>query len=97
MLARMLFDCTRDPSINAKVRERIQRKLNTIKLPYFIEGITLTDLDLGTATPVVLRIHPPTLDDKGLWVDMDVKYEGNIVLALQTNLNLMKLKQHKGS
>ncbi|KAJ8942024.1 hypothetical protein NQ318_002778 [Aromia moschata] len=44
---RVLFDCVRDPSFTLKVRERIQRKLYTIKLPYFIEEILIPELSLG--------------------------------------------------
>jgi hypothetical protein len=36
------------------------------------------------------------LDERGLWVDLDVTYEGTICFTLETKLNLMKVKQMGG-
>lgn len=82
----------RDPGFTKKVQNRIQKKLQTIKLPYFIEEILITELNLGKTPPFILRTEKPVVDDRGLWVDMDISYEGSVVLTLQTKLNLMKLK-----
>ncbi|KAJ8971840.1 hypothetical protein NQ317_001553 [Molorchus minor] len=91
-IGRVLFDCVRDPAFIMKVRERIQRKLYTIKLPYFIEEILIPEMSLGKTPPFIHKTSKPVLDDRGLWVDLDVTYEGMIVLTLQTKLNLMRLK-----
>lgn len=88
----MLFDCIRDASFTKKVKNRIQKKLQTIKLPYFIEEILITELNLGKTPPLILKSEKPILDNRGLWVDLDMSYEGSVVLTLQTKLNLMKLK-----
>jgi len=66
--------------------------LQTIKLPYFIEEILITELSLGKTPPFILKTEKPVFDDRGLWVDLDISYEGSIVLTLQTKVNLMKLK-----
>lgn len=33
------------------------------------------------------------LDNRGLWIDLEVTYEGLVAITMQTKLNLMKLKQ----
>lgn len=43
--------------------------------------------------PLAHRASRPKLDERGLWVDLDVTYEGTICLTLETKLNLMKVKQ----
>ncbi|KAH1026194.1 hypothetical protein HUJ05_010750 [Dendroctonus ponderosae] len=92
LIGRVLFDCVRDASFTKKVQNRIQKKLQTIKLPYFIEEILITELNLGKTPPLILKSENPILDNRGLWVDLDMSYEGSVVLTLQTKLNLMKLK-----
>ena len=39
----------------------------------------------------------PFMNHRGLWADLDITYEGLIVVILQTKLNLMKLKEPPGS
>lgn len=98
LIGRVLFDFMHDPGFTMKVRDRIQRKLSSIKLPYFIEELLVTELSLGKSSPMIHKAGKPILDEKGLWVDADLTYEGLIILTLQTKLNLMKLKnpQAKG-
>uniref|UniRef100_A0A1Y1M6M5 SMP-LTD domain-containing protein n=1 Tax=Photinus pyralis TaxID=7054 RepID=A0A1Y1M6M5_PHOPY len=92
MISRILFDCTRDPTFLGKLQQRIQRKLSSIKLPYFIEQLSISELSLGNNPPLIYSVGSPTLDQRGLWIDLDVRYNGSLVLKLQTKLNLMKLK-----
>lgn len=92
LIARVFFDCVRDVSITMRIKERIQRKLSAIKLPYFIEEFIITEFSLGETSPLIHEASLPVLDDRGLWIDLDMTYEGSCVLILQTKLNLMKLK-----
>ncbi|KAK9887753.1 hypothetical protein WA026_000068 [Henosepilachna vigintioctopunctata] len=92
-LGRILFDCMCDAVFTSRVKERIHRKLAAIKLPYFIEELSITELNLGKTSPLFKKIGRPTIDDRGLWIDIAMTYEGLVVLTLMTKLNLMKLKQ----
>jgi hypothetical protein len=65
----------------------------SFQLPYFIEDLIVTELDLGHNVPLAHRASRPKLDERGLWVDLDVTYEGTVCLTLETKLNLMKVKQ----
>lgn len=47
LVGRVLFDCTRDAAFTKRVKDRIQRKLSSIKLPFFIEQLTVSELSLG--------------------------------------------------
>ncbi|CAH2017094.1 unnamed protein product [Acanthoscelides obtectus] len=92
LIGRVLFDCIRDERFIQKVKERIQRKLSTIKLPNFIEELLIPELSLGKTSPIILKAGKPVLDERGVWIDLDVDYEGDVLLTLQTKLNLMRLK-----
>lgn len=68
----------------------------SFQLPYFIEDLLITELDLGHNVPLAHHASRPRLDERGLWVDLDVTYEGTICFSLETKLNLMKVKQMGG-
>lgn len=93
MFGRVLFDILKNPVLVEKLQERLQKKISTIKLPYFIEDLIITELDLGHSVPLAHRVSRPKLDERGLWVDLDVTYEGTVCFTLETKLNLMKAKQ----
>lgn len=65
-------------------------------MPYFIEEITISQLNLGSGYPQFTKIYAPTLDERGLWIDIDMTYEGLIRMSLVTKLNLIKLKEQAG-
>ncbi|XP_046408967.1 testis-expressed protein 2 isoform X2 [Ischnura elegans] len=92
-LARVLFDVLRDRYWINQIQDKIQRKLDTIKLPNFVEHLLVTELDLGHSVPIIHRASPPVQDERGIWVDLDVTYEGQACLTLETRLNLMRLKK----
>lgn len=56
-----------------------------------MEELTVSELDLGVALPVVHRTSAPHMDERGLWVDLDVSYEGSAKICVETKLNLVKL------
>ncbi|CAD6192021.1 unnamed protein product [Caenorhabditis auriculariae] len=89
---RVFFDSCRDEFWVHKVKTKIQNKLATIHLPYFIEKLELADLKVGTVTPRITAIYAPRVDEWGPWVDYDMKYKGGIRLVLQTSVNLIKLQ-----
>ena len=66
-----------------------------LQVPFFIDELTVTDIMLGSEMPVIRRISRPYMDDRGLWMDMDVAYNGGFQMSLETKVNLMKLKKEK--
>ncbi|XP_063234563.1 testis-expressed protein 2 isoform X2 [Bacillus rossius redtenbacheri] len=93
LVGRVLFDVMGSPTWVDCVRDRFQRKLSTIKLPYFMEELAVTEMEVGSSVPMIHRASCPSLDERGLWIDLDVTYNGSFCLTLETKLNLIKLKE----
>ncbi|XP_034987453.2 testis-expressed protein 2 [Zootoca vivipara] len=91
VLGRMFWDFLREKFWADLVSNKIQKKLGRIKLPYFMNELTLTELDMGTSIPQILSTSSPTIDNRGLWVDMEVTYSGSLQMTLETKMNLYKL------
>ncbi|NXN14891.1 TEX2 protein, partial [Indicator maculatus] len=91
LAGRICWDFLREPYWAQQVASKIQKKLSKIKLPYFMNELALTELDMGTAIPSVLSASSPTINDRGLWVDMEVTYSGSLQMTLETKMNLCKL------
>ncbi|KFP51852.1 Testis-expressed sequence 2 protein, partial [Cathartes aura] len=90
-VGRIFWDFLRERYWAEQVSSKIQKKLSKIKLPYFMNELTLTELDMGTSIPSVLSASNPTINDQGLWVDMEVTYSGSLQMTLETKMNLCKL------
>uniref|UniRef100_A0A663F773 SMP-LTD domain-containing protein n=1 Tax=Aquila chrysaetos chrysaetos TaxID=223781 RepID=A0A663F773_AQUCH len=91
LVGRIFWDFLREQYWAEQVSSKIQKKLSKIKLPYFMNELTLTELDMGTSIPLVLSASNPTINDRGLWVDMEVTYSGSLQMTLETKMNLCKL------
>ncbi|NXT43335.1 TEX2 protein, partial [Pelecanoides urinatrix] len=91
LVGRIFWDFLRERYWAEQVSNKIQKKLSKIKLPYFMNELTLTELDMGTSIPSVLSASNPTVNDQGLWVDMEVTYSGSLQMTLETKMNLCKL------
>ncbi|NXG66496.1 TEX2 protein, partial [Hemiprocne comata] len=91
LVGRIFWDFLQEQYWAEQVSSKIQKKLSKIKLPYFMNELALTELDMGTSIPSVLSASSPTIDDRGLWVDMEVTYSGSLQMTLETKMNLCKL------
>ncbi|NXG46292.1 TEX2 protein, partial [Psilopogon haemacephalus] len=91
LAGRIFWDFLREPYWAEQVSTKIQKKLSKIKLPYFMNELALTELDMGTSIPSILSASSPTINDRGLWVDMEVTYSGSLQMTLETKMNLCKL------
>ncbi|NXI01238.1 TEX2 protein, partial [Pachycephala philippinensis] len=91
LVGRIFWDFLREQYWAEQVSNKIQKKLSKIKLPYFMNELTLTELDMGTSIPSVLSASNPTINERGLWVDMEVTYSDSLQMTLETKMNLSKL------
>ncbi|CAL8272413.1 unnamed protein product [Lota lota] len=91
LVGRIFWDFLREKYWSDKVAHKIQKKLSKIRLPYFMNELTLADLDMGTCLPEVLSTSKPSLDQRGLWLELDVAYMGGLQMTLETKMNLCKL------
>uniref|UniRef100_A0AC35GYH3 SMP-LTD domain-containing protein n=1 Tax=Panagrolaimus sp. PS1159 TaxID=55785 RepID=A0AC35GYH3_9BILA len=94
MTMRLFYDFCRDEFFCSLVKDKIQNKLASIHLPYFIESLELSKFEIGTKIPKIQKIYAPVVDDWGIWVDFEIHYEGCIRLVLETKADLMKLKEN---
>ncbi|KAG8264148.1 Tabersonine 6,7-epoxidase isoform 2 [Homalodisca vitripennis] len=92
-LGRLLYDVFQDPEKLVKIQEKIQKKLSAIKLPLFLEKLEVSHLELGQTVPIVQRAMRPTLNAQGVWVDLDIVYEGGFKMIVDTKVNLNRLRQ----
>ncbi|XP_064627128.1 testis-expressed protein 2-like isoform X2 [Lineus longissimus] len=93
LISRIFWDFLREKYWAEKVAEKIQKKLSKIHVPYFINELTITDIELGNEMPVIRKAYKPYLDERGLWIDLDIAYGGGFRMTLETKVNLMKLKK----
>lgn len=91
LLGRLLFDMHGCPEMINLIQDRIQRKLSNIKLPYFMESLLVTEVAIGQDAPMIDKVAKPTLDERGLWFDLNITYKGSVTMTVETKLNLMKL------
>lgn len=98
LVGRILYSCLNDTHFVDVLKNLLQKKLNAIKLPPFMENVSVTNVDLGQNVPTFDNIIPPMCDERGLWFEADISYEGLMTMTISTKLNLMRLKkveQHK--
>ncbi|XP_053309952.1 testis-expressed protein 2 [Spea bombifrons] len=91
LLGRIFWDFLGEKYWSDLVSKKIQMKLSKIKLPYFMNELTLTELDMGVSVPKILRAFKPTIDHRGLWTDLEISYNGSFLMTLETKMNLTKL------
>ncbi|XP_051850931.1 testis-expressed protein 2 isoform X1 [Antechinus flavipes] len=91
LLGRIFWDFLGEKYWSHLVSKKIQMKLSKIKLPYFMNELTLTELDMGVAVPKILQAFKPYIDHQGLWIDLEMSYNGPFLMTLETKMNLTKL------
>ena len=89
LTARLFWDVWHEERWKKWIMSRIQRKLVRIKTPGFLDPLLLTDIEVGDSMPVINRLHEgPYLRVDGVWVYLDVTYEGLFVMTIKTRLKL---------
>lgn len=92
LTGRIFFDVFSHNYWSIWFKRKIQRKLYRIRLPYFMETLTLTKIDLGTNAPHFLNVASHSYDSFGLSIDFDMTYDGGLTMTFETKLNLLKIK-----
>ncbi|KAJ7989702.1 hypothetical protein DPEC_G00307270 [Dallia pectoralis] len=91
LIGRLFWDFLVEKYWADMVSKKIQMKLSKIRLPYFMNELTLTALDMGFSIPKILHASDPSVDHQGLWFDLEVSYAGSFVMTLETKMNLARL------
>uniref|UniRef100_A0A672PW07 Testis-expressed sequence 2 protein-like n=1 Tax=Sinocyclocheilus grahami TaxID=75366 RepID=A0A672PW07_SINGR len=81
LIGRIFWDFLHEKYWANKVQQKIQRKLSKIRLPYFMDELSLTELAMGSSMPQIT----------GLWLHLEVEYTGALQMTLETKINFSKL------
>ncbi|XP_037926083.1 uncharacterized protein LOC119661010 isoform X4 [Hermetia illucens] len=95
LIGRVLYSCLNDQALLEKIQEFLQKKLSAIKLPSFMEDVVIAQTYLGDTPPLIHRVSQPMLDERGVWIDADITYEGLMHMTITTKLNLLRLKRQQ--
>lgn len=87
-----MFNILNDKTLIEKFRLFLEKKIRAIKLPNFMEDIRISEIDMGQEPPIVHKFSTPLLNEQGLWMESEISYVGLIQLTINTQLNLMRLK-----
>ncbi|XP_069012081.1 testis-expressed protein 2 [Embiotoca jacksoni] len=96
LIGRIFWDFLREKHWADAVSQKIQKKLSKIRLPYFMNELTLTELDMGCSMPQITATSRPEVNPRGLWLELQLGYTGNLQMTLQTKFNLSKLGKEGG-
>ncbi|XP_049916433.1 testis-expressed protein 2 [Epinephelus moara] len=96
LIGRIFWDFLREKHWADVVSHKIQKKLSKIRLPYFMNELTLTELDMGCSMPQITTTSRPEVNYRGLWVELQLVYTGALQMTLQTKFNLSKLGKEGG-
>ncbi|XP_021328188.1 testis-expressed protein 2 isoform X1 [Danio rerio] len=91
LIGRIFWDFLREKYWADKVQQKIQRKLSKIRLPYFMDELTLTELAMGSSLPQITGTSLPQVNSRGLWLHLEMEYTGALQMTLETKINLSKL------
>ncbi|KAH8378981.1 hypothetical protein KR009_002405, partial [Drosophila setifemur] len=92
LMGRCLYSWLHDDDLHEKIKEVLQKKLNSIKLPSFMEEVVIQNIYLGKSPWLCHRVSQPMLDERGVWVDADITYEGLSHITVTTKLNLLRIR-----
>jgi len=82
--ARLWNDLHNSQTFVDLLREKITRKLLKVKIAAYFEDVRVTTLDLGQRLPQVLSVSLPWQDENGLWVDLELEYDGICQATVET-------------
>ncbi|KAA0725296.1 Testis-expressed protein 2 [Triplophysa tibetana] len=91
LIGRIFWDFLHEKYWADQVATKIQRKLSKIRLPYFMDELTLNELAMGSSMPQITGSSPPQVNSRGLWLHLEVEYTGALQMILETKINLSRL------
>uniref|UniRef100_A0A673AMQ6 Testis expressed 2, like n=1 Tax=Sphaeramia orbicularis TaxID=375764 RepID=A0A673AMQ6_9TELE len=91
LIGRIFWDFLREKHWADMVSHKIQKKLSKIRLPYFMNELTVTEMDMGCSMPLITGTSRPEINPRGLWLELQMVYTGALQMTLQTKFNLSKL------
>ena len=56
-----------------------------------MECLLVSEITIGQGAPIIHNITKPMINERGLWLNLDITYKGSLTMTVETKLNLMKL------
>ncbi|XP_058261746.1 testis-expressed protein 2 [Hemibagrus wyckioides] len=91
LIGRIFWDFLCEKNWSDQVAHKVQCKLSKIRLPYFMDELTVTELSMGSCMPQITGLFKPQVDARGLWLQLNIEYTGALQMTLETKINLSKL------
>ncbi|KAF7705242.1 testis-expressed protein 2 isoform X1 [Silurus meridionalis] len=91
LIGRLFWDFLCQKYWSDQVAHKIQCKLGKIRLPYFMDKLTVTELSLGSCMPQITDLFQPQVNGRGLWLHLNIEYKGALQMTLETKINLSKI------
>lgn len=60
-----------------------------------MEELLVSQVELSNSIPVIEKCGLPIINEDGVWVDLDIIYKGTFKMAIDTKINIIKLKNSK--
>lgn len=89
-LARWAFDLARNPLFQEKFKDKLQKKINGLRRPSFVNPLTLASMEVGTNFPVIHNVRSLPSPSKVIWpqILVDISYSGGLELILESTVDI---------
>ncbi|RFU34500.1 DNA-directed DNA polymerase, partial [Scytalidium lignicola] len=89
VIGRIFLALYKTPEMENFFRSRITKKISRVKTPSFLSKISLRNIDMGNAAPVITnpRLKDLTVDGE-LVVEGDIRYTGNLRIEVATTARI---------
>lgn len=88
MFGRVFWDVWYDKYWINKIKERFENKFVKMKKFFFIRDILIFDFNFGQSFLVIIKIFFSKVEYDGIWVDLEVIYNGGLIFIFEGYLNI---------
>jgi hypothetical protein len=87
LASRLCWDFWHEEKWKTWVMKKIDKKLQRIQRPSFLEELHITDVHLGMDMPQIKKVNrKPRVDHRGVWAYLDVSYKGSFTMTIETKV-----------
>merc|ERR1719500_2311302 len=83
-LNRIFYDIHKSEAVKTMLKTRVYNKLLKIKITQWFKSIELTEINMGKTLPRVCWVSNLHQDDRGLWVELGIQYDGIASATIET-------------
>lgn len=83
-LNRVFYDIHKSEEIKTLLKTRVYNKLLKIKITQWFKSIELTEINMGSTLPRVSWVSNPHQNERGLWVELGLEYDGVASATIET-------------